>query len=63
MRSQGAISVSRLASLLFVISALYGTAQKLRANCYRQNIIRPQKLPCNVISVGNITVGGTGKTP
>jgi tetraacyldisaccharide 4'-kinase len=63
MSSQGATSVSRLASLLLVISTFYGTAQKLRANCYRQNILRPQKLPCKVISVGNMTVGGTGKTP
>jgi tetraacyldisaccharide 4'-kinase len=63
MHGQGANSVSPLASLLFVISALYGAAQKLRADCYRQNIFRPQKLPCNVISVGNITAGGTGKTP
>lgn len=63
MSSQAGISVSLLASLLFVISTLYGRAQMLRATCYRQNILRPQKLPCKVISVGNITVGGTGKTP
>ena len=63
MKSEDGISVSPLASLLYVISALYGTAQKLRASCYRQNLFRSQKLPCNVISVGNITVGGTGKTP
>ena len=63
MKSEGEISVSPLASLLYVISALYGTAQKLRASGYRQNIFRSQKLPCKVISVGNIAVGGTGKTP
>ncbi len=63
MKSEDGISVSPLTSLLYVISALYGTAQKLRASCYRQNIFRSQKLPCKVISVGNITVGGTGKTP
>ena len=54
---------SSLVSVLFAASALYGTAQRLRAGCYRQNLLRSQKLPCTVISVGNITVGGTGKTP
>jgi len=54
---------SSLVSVLSAASALYGTAQRLRAGCYRQNLLRSQKLPCSVISVGNITVGGTGKTP
>jgi tetraacyldisaccharide 4'-kinase len=57
------IPPSPLVSLLSTASALYGAVQRLRANCYRQNLLRSQKLPCSVISVGNITVGGTGKTP
>ena len=57
------ISVSPVAAMLYGISLLYGAAQKLRASCYQQKILRSQKLPCRVISVGNMTVGGTGKTP
>jgi len=30
---------------------------------YDFGIIRQSKLPCKVISIGNVTVGGTGKTP
>ena len=57
------ISVSPVASILYGISFFYSAAQKLRASCYRQNILGSQKLPCRVISIGNMTVGGTGKTP
>lgn len=63
MHSADQIPVSPLASMLYGISLVYGAAQKLRASCYRPKILRSQKLPCRVISVGNITVGGTGKTP
>ena len=52
-----------LATLLEGISVLYGTVQHTRAFCYRRKIFRSYELPCKVISVGNITVGGTGKTP
>jgi len=31
--------------------------------CYARGILRTKKLPGTVISVGNLTVGGTGKTP
>jgi tetraacyldisaccharide 4'-kinase len=55
--------VLSLASLLYGISILYGAGQKLRAAGYRHKILPSQKLPCKVVSVGNITVGGTGKTP
>lgn len=43
-------------------SAIYGIALKLRRYCY-ENIRKPDRLPAKVISIGNITLGGTGKTP
>ncbi len=51
------------ASLLYLMSLIFGGLQKIRATCYRHQIIKSKRLPCKVISVGNITVGGTGKTP
>ncbi len=52
-----------LAALLQGISFLYGTVQRVRTFCYRRRVFKSHELPCKVISVGNITVGGTGKTP
>lgn len=63
INSQENISASPLVSLLSAASALYVAVQKIRAGGYRKNLLRSHKLPCDVISVGNITVGGTGKTP
>jgi tetraacyldisaccharide 4'-kinase len=36
---------------------------QLRLWLYRHGILRPHLLGCQVISIGNLTVGGTGKTP
>jgi tetraacyldisaccharide 4'-kinase len=63
MRSGENAGAFSFSSWLYVISILYGAVQKLREVCYRRNMITSQKLPCKVISIGNITVGGTGKTP
>jgi tetraacyldisaccharide 4'-kinase len=41
----------------------YALVQRMRAGLYRSGILTARKLPCPVISIGNITVGGTGKTP
>ncbi len=50
-------------SFLFMVSLVYGGAVRLREAFYKNSILRPKKLPCFVISIGNLTVGGTGKTP
>lgn len=48
---------------LRVLSALYGAAISIRIWLYSKNIIESRKVPCFVISIGNIVAGGSGKTP
>ena len=55
--------MTRLRSLLWPLSVLYGAVVRLRIGAYRSGLLRPKRLNALVISVGNLTVGGTGKTP
>jgi tetraacyldisaccharide 4'-kinase len=48
---------------LSMASKVYGGAVKLRRLFYKKAFLTSKRLPCPVISIGNITVGGTGKTP
>jgi tetraacyldisaccharide 4'-kinase len=45
------------------LSAAYAAASKLRRVAYARHLVRSTRLSCPVIVVGNLTVGGTGKTP
>ena len=49
--------------ILLPITLLYQAIIFIRKIFYKYHIFRTNTLPCKVISVGNITVGGSGKTP
>jgi tetraacyldisaccharide 4'-kinase len=52
-----------LRTLLWVASLFYGVAVRLRNVAYARGWKRVQRAGMPVVSVGNLTVGGTGKTP
>jgi tetraacyldisaccharide 4'-kinase len=52
-----------LRSLLLPLTPLYAGAVKIRTVGYQRGWLRSVRLPLPVISIGNLTFGGTGKTP
>jgi tetraacyldisaccharide 4'-kinase len=52
-----------LRTLLYFHSLIYARLVQLRLFLYRKRVFRERTLGCLVISIGNLTVGGTGKTP
>ncbi len=52
-----------LRSWLSPLSIFYFLGCYLRLRCFEAGVLRSHRLPVPVISVGNLTVGGTGKTP
>ncbi len=50
-------------SLLYCISFIFEGIVRLRFFMYNNRIMRDAPLGCLVVVVGNLTVGGTGKTP
>lgn len=49
--------------LLAPVAGGYGLAAAIRRWGYHRGLLRMTRLPVSVISVGNLTVGGSGKTP
>lgn len=49
--------------ILAGLSRIYTLVVQARLALYRNRFLREHNLGCTVVSVGNITVGGTGKTP
>src|SRR5438045_8802118 len=52
-----------LRGILYALSFIYDRLVQLRLYLYRKRVFRERALGCLVISIGNLTVGGTGKTP
>src|SRR6202030_3917454 len=57
------IRASILRGILYALSFVYDRVVQFRLYLYRKRVLRERALGCLVISIGNLTVGGTGKTP
>lgn len=56
-------SMTLLRKLLFPIAVLYGFITSIRNYLYDKGILKSYAFDVPVIAVGNLSVGGTGKTP
>ncbi len=59
----GSFWAAPIRGLLWLASFVYCAGQKMILLVYQSGVVKPLKLPLPVISVGNITLGGVGKTP
>lgn len=55
--------MSSIYNVMLPLSVLYKAVTQTRLAAYNRGLLPTTKLPAPVISIGNITTGGTGKTP
>ena len=49
--------------ILYIPSIIFGFFTGLKIFLYKKNILRPRKYKAKIISIGNLIMGGAGKTP
>jgi tetraacyldisaccharide 4'-kinase len=62
-RGAGAAPFFSLETVLLALSLIYTSVMRTRAGLYGKGLFASHRLPCRVVSIGNIIAGGTGKTP
>ena len=63
IRGRGGLIPGIIRSVLAALAIFYSAGLKFYLLMYRLGIRRAARLPCAVVCVGNLTTGGTGKTP
>jgi tetraacyldisaccharide 4'-kinase len=62
-RGQGALAGAAARAPLLLLAGLYGLGVQTRLAAYRLGLLPRIRPAAKVVAVGNLTVGGTGKTP
>src|SRR5437899_4384183 len=63
LERRGGARAALLRSFLYLLSLIYERLVQFRLFLYRKRIFRERARGCLVISIGDLTIGGTGNTP